>query len=285
MSNVFKGYRVALNEDTRVVDVSEQLQRRLQEEEEKRIRLQAISNESYDSDEFFEGLPVAENLDAILDEDAESAVIKAENQEELNRVNEELENALIELEDAKTKAAAIVTNANIEAEDIKKRAYADGHAAGYNDGMAEAQAEMEDARNLLNMEAEELHKDYEEKIGTLEPRFIDALTDIYEHIFKVDLDTYRNVVSSLLVDAINGSDNAKNIMVHVAREDYQRVLEQREEILAETGMPEENVEFIQDATLGEACCFIETENGVFDCSLETELKELKRKLMLLAYRK
>lgn len=285
MSNIFKGYRVSVDDDSRVVDVSETLQRRLQEEEERRIRLQAISNESYDSDEFFEGLPIAENLDAILDEDAESAVIKAESQEELNRVNEELENARLQIEEARNEAEAIIANANIEADGIKEKAYSDGHAEGYNAGMAQAQSEMEDARNLLNMESEALHRDYEEKVFSLEPKFIDALTDIYEHIFRVDLDTYRNVVSSLLIDAINGSDNAKNVMVHVCREDYQRVVDQKDEILAETGMPPESVEFIQDATLGEACCFIETENGVFDCSLETELKELKRKLMLLAYRK
>ena len=46
-----------------------------------------------------------------------------------------------------------------------------------------------------------------------------------------------------------------------------------------------DVDFVQDATLAPASCLIETENGVFDCSLETELKELKRKLMLLAYRR
>lgn len=285
MSNIFKGYRVSVGDEGRVVDVNELLQTRLQEEEERRIRLQAISNESYDTDEFFEGLPVAENLDALIDEDATSAVIKAENQEELNRVNEELRVAEENLESARVEAEQIINNANSEAEGIRNRAYEEGHAAGYADGQQVAMAEVEEAKRQLSLESEALNRDYEEKVVSLEPQFVDALTDIYEHIFKVDLDTYRNVVSSLLVDAINGSDNAKNIIVHVCREDYSRVIEQKEEILAQTGMASDNVEFIQDATLGDACCLIETENGVFDCSLETELKELKRKLMLLAYRK
>ena len=285
MSNLLKGYRVAVNEDSRVVDVSEQLQRRLQEEEERRIRLQAISNEGYDSDEFFEGLPIAENIDALISEDAKSALIKAENQEELNRVNEELEDARSQLEDAKAMAESIIDDANAKAQEIMQNAYESGHTEGYNDGVAAAEAELADAKEKLDAEALMLQKDYEEMISSLEPKFVDALTDIYEHIFKVDLDTYRNVVSTLLVDAINGSDNAKNIVVHVCREAYQDVIDQKEEILAKTGMAEENVEFIQDATLDDACCIIETEHGIFDCSLETELKELKRKLMLLAYRK
>ena len=38
-------------------------------------------------------------------------------------------------------------------------------------------------------------------------------------------------------------------------------------------------------TLSESQCMIETEAGVYDCSLETELKELCKKLRILSYKK
>ncbi|MCR4989392.1 MAG: hypothetical protein K6A38_00810 [Lachnospiraceae bacterium] len=284
MSNLLKGYFVNVEDDSRVVDVSSLLETRLREEEEKRARLQQIEEESYDSDEFFEGLP-AESLDALLDEDSESAVIKSNNAEELRKIQSEVEIAKEELENAKSEATRIIDEAKTEAEELKRSAYEQGHAEGFEVGVNEGMASVEGVKAELEDKATQLENDYQAKVVELEPQFVDALTDIYEHIFKVNLDTYRNVVSSLLIDAINSTDGVRNIIVHVAREDYQEILAQKEDILTETGMRSDNVEFVQDATLAPASALIETENGVFDCSLETELKELKRKLMLLAYRR
>ena len=43
------------------------------------------------------------------------------------------------------------------------------------------------------------------------------------------------------------------------------------------------MELVEDMTLSRSQCFIETENGIYDCSLDTQLSELKRKLKLLSY--
>ena len=56
-------------------------------------------------------------------------------------------------------------------------------------------------------------------------------------------------------------------------------------MLEEAGMQSGSVEIVSDAALARAQCMIETEGGVYDCSLDTELAELKRRLMLLAYQK
>ncbi len=284
MSNLLKGYFVNVEDDSRVVDVSALLETRMREEEEKRARLAHIEEESYNSDEFFEGLP-AENIDALIDEDSESAVIKSNNDAELQRIQSEVESAKEELENCRIEADRVISEARIEAEELKKTAYEEGRAEGYEVGVNEGMASVESMKAELNSRADELENDYQNKITALEPQFVDALTDIYEHIFKVNLDTYRNVVASLLIDTINNTDGARNIIVHIAKDDFQRITAQKEEILTETGMMDDNVDFVQDATLAPASCLIETENGVFDCSLETELKELKRKLMLLAYRR
>ena len=60
--------------------------------------------------------------------------------------------------------------------------------------------------------------------------------------------------------------------------------EAREEILEKTGMLAERVDIIPDMTLVPSQCMIETEGGIYDCSLGTELKELTRKLMLLSFK-
>lgn len=131
---------------------------------------------------------------------------------------------------------------------------------------------------------EQLEAEYTRKIKELEPEFVDNLTKIYEHIFNVDLSEYHPLVVTLLTDAMQKVDSSGNIIVHVAKENYAAVSEAREEILEKTGMLAERVDIIPDMTMSPSQCMIETEGGIYDCSLGTELKELTRKLMLLSYK-
>ena len=43
------------------------------------------------------------------------------------------------------------------------------------------------------------------------------------------------------------------------------------------------VELIEDATLKENECVIETNSGIFDCSIGVQLEELTKKLRLLSF--
>ena len=128
-----------------------------------------------------------------------------------------------------------------------------------------------------------MEQEYQKKMQELEPAFVEKLTDIYEHIFNVDLRKYENLVYNLLMDAMQKIDGAKNIMVHVSKEDYAYVQEHKEILLEETGMMGNSVEVVSDATMTKAQCMVETENGIYDCSLDTELEELKRRLRLLSF--
>ncbi len=287
-TNLLKGFFVSVNgEDTRVVDSNEAVLVRVREEEERRRllreqELSAYAEEEEGEAEFTEGLG-AEHLDALISEDAESAVIRTGNREELEKVNEELESARAELEDLRAEAEGILSEAREEAENMKNAAFSQGKDEGYQVGMTEGMASVEALKQEVEEEALRLEQEYQDKIAELEPKFVDALTDIYEHIFKVDLENYRSIVISLLTDAIINSEGARNIIVHISKDDFPTVQEKKEEILSEVGLTEDNIEFVMDQTLGPASCMIETENGVYDCSLETELKELKRKLMLLSF--
>ena len=289
MSNLLKGYWVNVdNDEKRTVDSNELVAVRVREEEERRARLQAIADEGYEVSDFTEGLD-AENLDALLEDDSESHVIKAEDsvvssaRSELDEVNSMLEAAKIEFENIKQETSEYLEQANFEAERIKADAYEEGKNQGYQDGYQQGMAAVDSMKAELDMRSARMEEEYQNRIYEMEPGFVDALTDIYEHIFKVDLESYRNIVSRLLIDTIIETGENKNVIVHISRNDFSEITTKKTEILEETGMMENNLDFVMDATLSDSQCIIETENGVYDCSLETELKELKRKLMILAY--
>lgn len=283
MSNLYKSGWVVVNEDARVIDVNDLIKKRLQENASARMSHSAAALQEEDGG-FSSGLEV-EKIDALLEPDSEGTVLKNNLREELEAVNRELEAARGELEQVKEETSRMLTEANVQIEQMRKNTLEEaknqGYGEGFEQGMAEARAEK---KVYLDMQTQ-LEEEYRQRIDALEPEFIETLTGIYEHIFKVDLSTYHDLVVHLLVDAMQKTDSARNYIVHVSKQDYPAVSAAKEKILEETGTLAANLEIISDMTLSVSQCMIETEDGIYDCSLGTELEELRRKLMLLTYKK
>ena len=155
------------------------------------------------------------------------------------------------------------------------------------DELAEEAARNEAARaRQLEQEAMEksaaLDAEYEAKMSELEPKMVEALTDIYSHVFGIDLSGRNDVVLHLLKDTIRNIESSKNFLVHVSKEDREYVSENRD-VLTEGLGGSATVEVIEDITLSAGNCFIETDGGIFDCSLGTELELLRKELRILSY--
>lgn len=103
------------------------------------------------------------------------------------------------------------------------------------------------------------------------------------HIFHVDLHSYREVLCYLISTTMRNTEDNKSFLIHVSKEDYPYVSMQKKQITAQAVSPNASVEIIEDMTLGKGECLIETEGGIFDCGLGTQLAELRQKLKLLSY--
>ena len=86
----------------------------------------------------------------------------------------------------------------------------------------------------------------------------------------------------LIQSALKTIDASSGMMIHVSKDDYGFVSMQKRELLSGISGAE-NVEIVEDGTLQPNEAFIETGGGIFDCSLETQLKGLKKMLCLLSY--
>ena len=113
--------------------------------------------------------------------------------------------------------------------------------------------------------------------------FVDKITEIYEHVFMIDLSDKRELVHYLLTDAMRNIEGGKTFLVHVSKEDYEYVNANKADL--SQGLPgTSTLEVIEDMTLSESQCFIESDSGIFDCGLGTELALLKKELKLLSFR-
>ena len=137
----------------------------------------------------------------------------------------------------------------------------------------------------MKVEAEAAARQEAEQIKeAARPQLADALAGIYEYIFQVDLSPYQDIVTYLVTSALKKSGESKSCIVHVSKEDYPHVSSRKEEMTK--GLPSGlKVDIIEDITLGKNEALIETDGGIIDCGLGTQLTELGRKIRLLAYEK
>lgn len=273
-SNLVKNIFTTLSrdEEKRIIDSNAVVRRRLEMLEAELGLPQAEG--------FVSGIPAAEIVD--VPEDTQGNIIKA--QDEAREI----------LESARADADAMIAQAQEDAERIREQARADAEAEkaqvlgdarqqGFNEGLVKAQAHEGAMEQEYLEKTRSLEEAYEKQLDTLEPRFVDAITGIYEHIFQVELSSYREILIYLISTVLHKLDGSRSFMIHVSREDYAYVSMQKKQMLAGAVSGNCEVDVVEDLTLGKNDCMIETEGGIFDCGLGTQLSELRRRLHLLAW--
>lgn len=177
--------------------------------------------------------------------------------------------------------------ASLEAERRKvlEDARQEGYTKGFQQGQEQGMAQADSLKQSLEAEKAGLEAEYQQRIKELEPNFIETLTGIYEHLFQVELSGYRDIIVHLLTTSLNRIEGARDYLIHVSKEDFGYVNMQKREIQANSMIGNATMEIIEDISLRKNECLIETEGGIFDCGLGTQLSELTRKLKLLSYEK
>ena len=280
-SNLYKAGFVHLGENARVIDMNEILEQCLKEEAERRSREPELVAAQ---DGFTEGLD-ADKVDVLLEPDAEAASRQKASIQEQEHLNRELEAARNELASLQARIEQEKEQAQLEIEQMKAKAFEEANEQGYQEGYQKGLDSVQELQKQCEAERLQQEQEYQKKLEEMEPVMVDTLCDVYSHIFKVEAREHKELVLKLLQDTLLKVDGTGSIIIHVAKEDYAYVQEQKAALLEEAGMQSGSVEIVSDATLARAQCMIETEGGVYDCSLDTELAELKRRLMLLAYQK
>lgn len=286
-NNLLKAWGVSPNpeEEVRVIDNNEVIAKRLEWLMEQKVLPKKTAAGSM--------------VSAKTEESMEAVLLPGETGEAGTGFVEGLEAEQIELYEgpdaeelaaqARAEAEQILESARAEAAAIRQSALEEGRQQGYAAGLQEAQAQMQEklqsAETQIRQKAETLENAYWNKVSELEPAFVDTLTGIYEHIFRVKLSEEKQLILNLLTEALHGIEGSREFIVHVSGADIQNVRAAKQELIDAAVSPDAKIDIIEDATLTRNDCLIETGSGIFDCSLDTQLKELKKQLKLLSYEK
>ena len=281
LSNLYKAGWVTLDQgDKRIIDNNELIdQKILRFREEEKKRQSALQNDAAKNsgeDNFSEGLD-AEQLDQLTEDQDVLSDAEILNQE----AAQELINS--QLADAQEQADRILEEASAKAQEIQTNAMEEGRAQGYDNAYQQGAKEAEALKEDLLHQKEQLEADYKKMVDTLEPEMVDALTQIYEHVFAVDLRNDKNIILHLLQTALSRLEPGNDFIVHVSPDDYDMIVDEKKRLRENITSPNATMEIIEDPMLKENECIIETDGGVFDCSIGVELEELSRKLKLLSF--
>lgn len=293
MSSLLKGCWVEVNnEEKRIIDTNELVNKRLTGLSQPVRRMAHTTLGEPDEDGFAGGVQ-AEILEGLTEDgdSGASAVIHQEPappgpslEDTQKQVDQMLADARAQVEAARQEADSIRAQAQSDAANVKENARQEGMQQGYQDGIARADQETNQRMAQLEQKEKDLESAYETKIQELEPQFIDTLTGIYEHIFQVELQGYRDILSYLITNTMRKIEGNRSFFIHVSKEDYPFVSMQKKQFAASVASGS-SVEVVEDLTLSKNQCLIETEDGIFDCGVSTQLTELSNRLKLLSYEK
>lgn len=267
MPNLYKQYWVSNQQNNaRVINPNALLAERMAKELE---RQRAEQRHQEELAECFEAGIVREDTDII------------EEVPEVDLVQQATEEAEQILADAKAKADNVLNEAYLEAKILRE----DAKVQGIAEANAAMKAELQEKRKALEEDysarKRNLEQEYTSKRENMETELVDVILDVFNRVFHIQFDNKKHILMHLINNAILNIEGDRSFRIKVADSNVLFLENHREDILERVGHGIE-LEFIADSTMDGNDCLIETDSGVFDCSLGTQLENLIKDIRSLS---
>lgn len=245
-------------------------------EEERNRRLDAMREageeipEGMDTDEFL-GL-----ADTIMEQDAPD--YSAQSEEILTEARNEAESIIA---DANAQAEEIVNAAQLNADAMRNLARQDGEKEGYNEGTQRAALELQESQRSMQAELDKMQTEYMDKQMSMAREIVEMCLPVFEHVFSAELSGRKDVIYHLLDHCIMKIERTGQMQIKVSEANADFIKGKKDEIQEKVGT-EVGLDIIADPLLNDSQCIIETDGGIFDCSIDTELDNLIREIRALS---
>ena len=274
MSNLLKK-GTTISKSERVIDYNELIRCKL------KTFVENNQNSRNPSDGFISGLNV-ETVESIASDDDDLGSLLAATQEQ----SEESEEA------ASIKAEEILSDASSEAEQILSSAQEQAAAIretarqeGYDEGVSRAAEEINSRKEQLAREFEEkemqLQREYEEQKQQIEPELVEVLTEVFRQVTLTVAQDNQDIILHLINGVMRNSETSRDFVIKAAPDDYKFLVNNQGKIYCAMSK-EVHIDIVEDLSLKRNECTIETDTGVFNCSLDIELNNLIKNIKLLS---
>ncbi|KHO62551.1 flagellar biosynthesis protein [Thermoanaerobacter sp. YS13] len=185
-------------------------------------------------------------------------------QEILRKTKEDVEKILIEVEKKAKK---------IE-EEYKEKGYQAGYTVGYQEGYKkgeeDAKAIIEEAKAIK----EEIIREKQRMYKEVENDIVSVILLAVEKIVGKYLEEDKDIILNLIKKGMENYNAFDKVTVRVSEEDYEHCIKNKDKILKDIEFLDD-VNILKDLSLKKGDCVIETNSGVINSGVSTQLKALK----------
>lgn len=164
----------------------------------------------------------------------------------------------------------LVSRAQEESENIKKAAFEEG----YRKGLEKAESDID----IFRTEFSKFMSAKQDVFEYIAPDILEISVDIAKTIIKKELETDPQVILNTIVDVLrNISKSETKITIKVKPQDIQFIKDTLPNITYQYGI-EAKINILADPSIEEGGCVFQTNNGIVDASVDTQLEIIKKAL-------
>ncbi|GHU68162.1 flagellar assembly protein FliH [Spirochaetia bacterium] len=198
----------------------------------------------------------------------EAQSLKRQAQDEVDKI----------IAEANAKARQIEADSRAAFEAERKEAEERGREAGRETGFVEGKAEVERLVERTQTVLERAQDKRAEILAESEQEIIDLVLLISRKVIKVITENQRNVIISNVVQALRKVKGRGNIIIRVNMADVKLSTDHIKDFIK---MVEgaKSIQVVEDSTIDQGGCIIETDFGEIDARISSQLAELETKIL------
>ncbi len=270
MSNLYKSGSVVIkSKDAMVIDSNRLIQNMV--EQRAVVQPAQTPERQPDEDGFISGIDATLVEQLCADED--------------NGISELVADHSVDMLQTQEEAEQILADARAQAELIFEEARQQGFEAGVSEAQQKVDSLLAERRTQLENEMaalrEQLIAENEEMRAQMEPQLVETLLVVYSKVTKAIAEDKKDMIYFLVDNVLRNAEMSHEFAIRCSEEDF-KFLQNNKDKLYGAGSPDIRIEIIKDLSMERNQCVIETDTGVFDCSLDIQLDNLRESIHLLS---
>ena len=126
-----------------------------------------------------------------------------------------------------------------------------------------------------------MEDDYQKKYDEIEPQIVNTVLDVIGKVTGVVYEANKDIIIHLINRVLKDVEASNEYVIKVSSADYQFLIEKQSKIYAASAK-DMNIDIVEDSSLSAGQCVIETDGGIFDCSLDVTMNQLVNDIKMLA---
>ncbi|MFB7320195.1 flagellar assembly protein FliH [Bacillus safensis] len=158
-------------------------------------------------------------------------------------------------------------------EEAKQAGYQEGFQKGEADANLQYQAILDQANDIVRL----ARQDYEEKIESSAEQIVELAFELAKRVWNAAEDT-KDPFLALVKQVISEVKEYDDISIYVDPEHYEHVMEYKDELIRIL-QKDTHLAIYSDEKAPKGTCYVETSFGKVEASVDTQMNQLKEKLL------